>query len=88
MKFNVNEYVWVKLSATGIAELNMQSKQLEDATGGKYKSPEIKIDESGYTKFQMRDLMNRLGHLCSIGFETPFHPDIMLKEPKEKEGES
>ena len=78
MLFNINGYVKVKLNASGLSELNRQGDELRELFPklGVYKPPVV--DSDGYAKFQMHDLMNRLGHLCTLGFEPPFHPDIII----------
>lgn len=78
LKFNINGYVKVKLNDSGITELKRQHKKLSESFPklGEFKSP--KVDDDGYSKFQMHDLMLRLGHLCQLGFEPPFDANIII----------
>ncbi len=76
---NINDWVLVKLNKNGIDELKRQHNELKLQLPalGDFK---LKIDDDGYTKFQLHDLMNRLGHMCSLGFEPPFSTEIIIKE--------
>lgn len=80
---NVNHLVKVKLNDIGIKELERQHRELESnypMIGG-FKKP--KVDSDGYTKFQLHDLMRKLGHLMQVGFKLPFSTDIVFEEYKE-----
>lgn len=83
--FNVNDYVWVKLTETGIAELKRQHFELrrviEERTG-KPQSNEpywMPRGDNGWHRFQLWDLMNRLGTLCSMGCDPPFETTIRIE---------
>ena len=76
--FNINNYVKVKLTEAGLDELRRQGMELREFCPRLHKYKEPKVDEDGYSKFQMHDLMKRLGHLCTLGCEPPFDTDILL----------
>lgn len=82
--FNVNDYVYVKLTDVGIEELERQHKELIEHHPN-YTSPFIapKTDDEGYSKFQLWDLMSRLGHLCKLGCRQPFETTIKLNKQAE-----
>jgi len=67
MKFNVNNYVTVKISDRG-RELIKESKVWL------YKEP----DENGYIKLQMWDLMKEFGPYIYLGCIMPFDTTIEL----------
>jgi hypothetical protein len=76
ISFNINEYVHIKLNDSGIKELERQHEELRQQfpSVGEFNPP--KVDEDGYSKFQMHDLMKRLGHTCMLGFEPAFDTNI------------
>lgn len=77
---NVNDTVLVKLTSTGIAELERQHNELvEMYPSVKPFQPPI-TDEDGYSKFQLHDLIYKLGHLLSIGSCLPFETNIRISE--------
>ncbi len=75
-EFNVNEYVMVKLTDVGIAELKRQHEDLVEMfpKAGKFEPP--KVDDEGFSKWQLHDLMNRFGHLMTLGGMVPFETTI------------
>ena len=77
-KFNINEYVKVKLKKSGLAELKRQGDELRKTFPKLDEYVPPKIDKDGYSKFQLHDLMQRLGHLCTLGFEPPFDTEIIF----------
>lgn len=79
IEFNVNNYVWVKLTGVGIKELERQHRELREAfpgIGGNFEPP--KSDDEGWSKWQMHDLMNRFGHMMSCGMQVPFETTIRI----------
>ncbi|OMF54693.1 hypothetical protein BK138_16170 [Paenibacillus rhizosphaerae] len=73
---NFNDEVKVKLTEHGLSLLEKEQKLLNEyiqRNGGKgvgeYKP---RIDEDGYTSFQLWDLMHRLGPYLSLGLPEPF----------------
>lgn len=83
--FNINHNVYVKLNEIGIEELKRQHEELL-ASFPKLENHEFKLpvtDQEGWSKWQMHNLMSSLGHLCTIGFEPPFEPNIKIeRRPK------
>ena len=79
IEFNVNNYVMVKITDEGVAELKRQHAELRKtfpSISGTF-SPPTKDDE-GWSKFQMHDLMNRFGHMMSMGGKLPFETTVRL----------
>lgn len=80
INFNINQWVKVKLNDKGISILERQHIELyhrfEYSKRKSFTPP--KVDEDGYSKFQLHDLMNRFGAYCTLGEETPFETDIIL----------
>lgn len=81
-KLNINEYVKVKINDLGISILKARHDELNKmihANGGKGLGEfELKVDEDGYAKFPLWDLMNTFGHVMGMGFEVPFETDIII----------
>ena len=78
LKFNINGYVKVKLNTVGLDEMKRQHKELKKNFPNLPEFKEPSVDEDGYSKFQLYDLMNSLGHLCTLGSEPPFDIEIIL----------
>ena len=79
MKFNVNEYVLVKLEPEGIKEMKRQHDEfINTFPDCKIVWQEPTVDEDGYTKFQLHVLMNTFGHLMTLGAVMPFDSLIKL----------
>lgn len=76
---NMNEWVKVKLTESGIGELKRQHEELKVLVPnlGRFN---LNIDDDGYCKFQLWSLMNELGHLCKLGLEPPFDTEILIHE--------
>lgn len=85
-KFNVNEYVKVKLNDLGISILKARHNELNGmirARGGKgFGEFELKVDEEGYTKFPLWELMNIFGHAMVMGLDVPFETNIIVTKGK------
>jgi repressor LexA len=78
--FNVNHYVKVKLTERGFEELKRQGDELKKQyprISCEFKPPAV--DEDGYSKFQLHDLMWRFGHLCGICSTQPFNSNIKIE---------
>ncbi len=81
-KFNVNGYIKVKLTGVGIKEMERQHNQIYQ---GYLNPPQfcdtLAIDEDGYIKFQMWELLAKFGHMIpdypSCG-TPPFDTDILI----------
>lgn len=76
VRFNINNYVWVKLTPIGLKVLE------KDWSRGKhgYKYTPKVPDSDGYTKWQLWDLMNRFGFELHNGFNVPFETDIYFEK--------
>ena len=77
--FNLNGYVYVKLTDTGRNELKRQHDELYSMlpnVNEPYVEPEV--DDDGLSKFQMWVLISSLGHLCRMGLEQPFETTIKI----------
>jgi hypothetical protein len=83
ISFNLNEYVYVKLTPTGLAELEREHNELRSAipSVGEYKPPTC--DSNGFVKFQLWYLANRFGHLLTMGFDVPFETTIEIEVDNE-----
>ena len=87
MKFNVNEYVKVKLNAIGIKRhwerwLYYKQNFPEVDVFKEYTPP--KVDEQGYHTIQLWSLMKDYGDLCGLGLEPPFETEIIIEEKDAK----
>lgn len=86
VRFNVNEWVKVKLNDIGIQELQRQHNELDKAikaNGGKgFTEFSLSPDKDGYYKFQMHSLMQKFGHMMYLGGRVPFETDIILLNAK------
>lgn len=81
MKFNVNDYVKVKLTKKGLEILKEQHAQLQSY----YHKHNIEfdppsVDEDGYSSFQMHYLMNIFGPGMLLGCEVPFETEIIIED--------
>jgi repressor LexA len=76
---NINENVKIKLLERGLKELERQHEELRKLSPsiGPWRPPAV--DEDGYSKMQLWNLMQDLGHLCSMGFEPPFETEIIFE---------
>lgn len=74
--FNINMYVRVKLKQRGLDELRRQREEARKLNPLLDEFSEPKVDEEGYSKFQLWSLMEDLGHLCEMGREPPFETTI------------
>jgi hypothetical protein len=85
MKFNINNYVKVKLTAAGKAELRRQRSELmseyQNINLGEFKLPDE--DADGWSKWQLHVLMNTFGHMCVNGsYSLPFETTIKIIQEK------
>ena len=79
--FNINEYVWVRLTQSGklIHRRNHDELRRQFPCLERYRAP--LPDSAGYTRGQLWDLMQTFGPHFSLGGEPPFHTDIMFEQP-------
>lgn len=78
VRFNVNNWVKVKLNDKGIRELERQHEELSAMLKRPLGGFSIEQDTDGYSKFQLHSLMNSFGHLMELGEEIPFDSEIIL----------
>lgn len=83
MDFNINEHVRVKLTDHGRKALERQHVEFWAATGrpAPYAYTPPKEDSEGWSRWQLHNLMQELGHLCVMGRPLPFETTIQLVEP-------
>jgi hypothetical protein len=79
VKFNINDYVKVKLTKAGREELKRQHEELKLTFPKLSEWQERKIDADGYSRFQMHDLMSSLGILLTPCRELPFDTEIIIE---------
>ena len=88
IEFNINDYVWVKLTDVGRKLLKEQheklNKLMESYGGGPYPSYRPPIEIDGWSKWQMWDLFQRLGKHLQMGFDLPFEGNIRLEDLRDK----
>ena len=80
MKFNVNDYVKVKLNDRGLEILKKQYDDLaaEFPSLKKEEFQPPKTDENGYCKFQLWVLMETFGSSIGLSFIPPFETEIII----------
>ncbi|WP_178137406.1 hypothetical protein [Tepidibacter thalassicus] len=87
VSFNYNQEVKVKLTQLGLKILKERHDRLnEELKSRGHKGLNkftVKIDENGYSSFQLWDLMNIFGEYMAIGCETPFDGNMIFLEARE-----
>lgn len=81
IEFNVNDYIYVRLTDVGRNELRKDHDKFNSEycnVLGKYVPP--KEDENGWSKWQAHDIMHRLGKIMGPGFDPPFETTIRIKD--------
>ena len=84
VKFNVNDYIKVKLNKSGIDLMRQNhNKIFGDFSSDlldKYTFQEPEVDEKGYTKFQMWHFMDEFGHVGMGVFNglRPYDTNIII----------
>jgi hypothetical protein len=79
VKFNINDHVKVKLTKAGREELKKQHEKLKLTFPKLGEWQERKVDEDGYSRFQMHDLMSIFGVLLTPCRELPFNTEIIIE---------
>ena len=77
--FNFNRYVKVKLTETGLKELERQHHELYNSAGKPKEWIPPPTDKDGYSTLQMWVLVGRLGHLMNLGSEPPFEMNALIE---------
>lgn len=82
MKFNVNEYVKVRLTDYGLSILEQDWNEIraQAPSLGPWKPPAI--DADGYSKHQLWSLMNHFGPHIGMGMKLPFETEIIIGDKK------
>ena len=87
IKFNINDYVWVKLTDVGrklLKEQHEKFNKLMESCGGPATPYQPPIEIDGWSKWQMWDLFHRLGGQLKMGFDLPFVSNILLEDLRDK----
>jgi hypothetical protein len=84
---NMNDVVSVRLTDVGRKELQKQHDALRAIAPHLPPKKEIK-EVDGWSRWQIHELMRRLGHLLSLGSEPPFELDIIIHTVREVEAEN
>jgi len=79
-RFNVNYNVYVRLTEIGLDELRRQHEEFKKSWSGAGEFATPNVNEKGYSRFQMHDLMNKFGHMMVNGFRVPFETDILFQD--------
>ena len=85
MEFNINNYVLVKLNEIGEEELKRQHEELMIIAPKLGPYEPRKVDEDGFSKWQMWDLMHTFGHMVSLGSKVPFETTIIIPNTTNRE---
>jgi len=75
---NINSYIKVKLKAEGHEILRREREELRKSFP-KLEPYAPKVDEAGYTSFQMWDFMRRFGKHISLGCVPPFETVVEIE---------
>lgn len=77
--FNINDYVWVKLTDKGREKLRTN---FEFMFAGMPSSPKYirrQEDDDGWSRWQMHDLIQQLGDAVGMGRSLMFEPGIQVE---------
>ena len=85
--FNVNSYVWIKLTKLGLRKLKERHNEIykQCPSVGKFTPPET--DADGFCKMQLWEVMNIFGQCCSNGANIPFETNIRINDSEFEESE-
>lgn len=81
--FNVNDYVWVKLTPAGLEVLKKNNDQVRSWYPRLPEFTPPPADSDGYTRHQLWALMKDFGAYMTWGGESPFETKVFF-ETKEK----
>jgi repressor LexA len=81
--FNVNGYVWVKLTPAGLKILENAHNWLRASFPNLPEFTPPETDSDGFTKYQLWSLMNDFGQYMRLGGKIPFETEVFF-ETKEK----
>ena len=80
MKFNVNNTVMVKLTDEGMKILEDQYNEMRKYIPSLREWEPPRVDEDGYTRFQLWSLMSKFGNSISLGSVLPFDCEIIFPD--------
>lgn len=83
MNINVNDFVWVKLTAAGRRILERNYRDLNLHLVRPYEAPR---EEAGWARFQMWELMHEFGSSTYNGAIPAFETEIALDDPTQANG--
>lgn len=84
-KFNINEYVWVKLTDLGKKHWENDFNKYPVKGYDFITHYNSYTESNGYTKFQLHVLMELFGEKLTNGFANMFETNILLEEEKLEE---
>ena len=82
LNFNINHYVYVKLTDAGRTELKRQHKELYSVLPERLRDTDFKPekeDSEGWSKWQMWNLMNTFGLMIRMCEDLPFETEIRIE---------
>jgi len=81
MRFNVNDYVRVRLTEKGHEIMRKEHEALRDAFPGVFDEfKEKKADEQGWSNWQLWQLMKTFGPHIKMGMPIPFETEIDIPQ--------
>lgn len=81
VSFNINSYVYVKLTKKGLDILKKEHDDLKYFYGDKGSLPDFEppaANSDGYSKFQLWSLMATFGGDCFNGCDVPFETTFLI----------
>ena len=79
VEFNINNYIFVQLTDIGRAELKKKHDEMNEWTKGLLGEFSLEEDKEGWSKWQMWELMSKLGCKCGHGSRVPFYTTIKIE---------
>lgn len=79
LSFNVNDEVRVKLTTVGIERMRRRHDELNKVVGGAlgaFRQP--KVDDDGWSRFQLWTLISELGGALTMGRPVPFETTMQI----------
>ena len=85
--FNVNSYVWIKLTKLGLRKLKERHNEIYKQCPSVVKLPPPEPDADGFCKLQLWDVMTICGPCGSNGANIPFETNIRINDSEFEESE-
>ncbi len=79
VKFNLNHNVWVQLTDVGRAVLRAAHAELYKISAIALPCHFPKEEGSGWSRWQLWNLMNQLGSACHNGFDNPLLSEVLIE---------